>query len=27
VLCGDDGSHRFAKTYDEHLHNVDVCLG
>lgn len=27
VLCGDDGSHRFAKTYDEHLANVDACLG
>lgn len=27
VLCGDDGSHRFAVTYDEHLSNVDVCLG
>lgn len=27
VLCGKDGSHRFAKTYREHLHNVDVCLG
>jgi peptidoglycan lytic transglycosylase G len=26
VLCGDDGSHRFAETYAEHLHNVDVCL-
>jgi UPF0755 protein len=27
VLCGDDGSHRFAETYDEHLRNVDECLG
>lgn len=27
VLCGEDGSHRFARTYNEHLHNVDVCLG
>ena len=27
VLCGDDGSHRFSITYDEHLNNVDVCLG
>ncbi|MEO8476737.1 MAG: endolytic transglycosylase MltG [Actinomycetota bacterium] len=27
VLCGADGSHRFALTYAEHLHNVDVCLG
>jgi UPF0755 protein len=26
VLCGADGSHRFAETYAEHLHNVDVCL-
>jgi UPF0755 protein len=26
VLCGSDGGHRFAKTYREHLHNVDVCL-
>ena len=26
VLCGDDGGHRFAVTYDEHLANVDVCL-
>ncbi|MGZ5329048.1 MAG: endolytic transglycosylase MltG [Actinomycetota bacterium] len=26
VLCGNDGGHRFAKTYAEHLHNVDVCL-
>ena len=26
VLCGDDGGHRFAVTYDEHLVNVDVCL-
>jgi UPF0755 protein len=27
VLCGADGSHRFAKTYDEHLRNVRECLG
>jgi UPF0755 protein len=27
VLCGDDGSHRFAETYEEHLANVDACLG
>ena len=27
VLCGDDGGHRFAVTYDEHLANVDECLG
>ena len=27
VLCGDDGGHRFAVTYDEHLANVDACLG
>jgi len=27
VLCGDDGAHRFAVTYDEHLANVDECLG
>jgi peptidoglycan lytic transglycosylase G len=27
VLCGDDGSHRFAVTYEEHLANVDACLG
>jgi len=27
VLCGDDGGHRFAVTYDEHLRNVDACLG
>ena len=26
VLCGDDGGHRFAVTYDEHLANVDACL-
>jgi UPF0755 protein len=26
VLCGKDGGHKFAKTYAEHLHNVDVCL-
>lgn len=26
VLCGADGSHRFAVTYEEHLANVDVCL-
>jgi UPF0755 protein len=26
VLCGDDGSHRFSVTYDEHLANVDECL-
>ena len=27
VLCGEDGGHRFAETYDEHLRNVDECLG
>jgi UPF0755 protein len=27
VLCGGDGSHRFAVTFDEHLANVDACLG
>jgi UPF0755 protein len=27
VLCDDDGGHRFAETYDEHLRNVDACLG
>jgi UPF0755 protein len=27
VLCGDDGGHRFSVTYDEHLANVDACLG
>jgi UPF0755 protein len=27
VLCGDDGAHRFAVTYQEHLRNVDECLG
>jgi UPF0755 protein len=27
VLCGDDGGHRFAVTYDQHLANVDACLG
>lgn len=27
VLCDDDGGHRFAVTYDEHLANVDACLG
>lgn len=27
VLCGNDGAHRFAVTYDEHLANVDACLG
>jgi UPF0755 protein len=27
VLCSDDGAHRFAVTYDEHLRNVDECLG
>lgn len=27
VLCGDDGGHRFGITYDEHLANVDACLG
>ena len=26
VLCDDDGGHRFAVTYDEHLANVDACL-
>jgi UPF0755 protein len=26
VLCDDDGSHRFARTYDEHLNNVTECL-
>jgi UPF0755 protein len=27
VLCGHDGAHRFAETYEEHLRNVDACLG
>jgi UPF0755 protein len=29
VLCPPDGDgvHRFAKTYQEHLHNVQECLG
>jgi UPF0755 protein len=27
VLCGKDGSHKFARTYDEHLQNVSACLG
>jgi UPF0755 protein len=29
VLCPPDGDrvHRFARTYDEHLANVDACLG
>lgn len=26
VLCGADGSHKFAVTYAEHLRNVDACL-
>jgi UPF0755 protein len=26
VLCGDDGGHRFAVTYEKHLANVDECL-
>lgn len=26
VLCGTDGSHRFAVTLDEHNRNVDECL-
>ena len=26
VLCGDDGSHQFAKTYEEHLRYVSECL-
>jgi UPF0755 protein len=27
VLCGADGSHRFGLTHQEHLRNVDECLG
>jgi UPF0755 protein len=27
VLCDEDGGHRFAVTYREHLKNVDACLG
>jgi UPF0755 protein len=27
VLCGEDGRHEFSVTYDEHLANVDACLG
>jgi UPF0755 protein len=27
VLCGKDGSHKFAVTYAEHLRNVNACLG
>jgi UPF0755 protein len=27
VLCGADGSHRFAHTLSEHNRNVDECLG
>lgn len=27
VLCGDDGHHEFSETYDQHLANVDACLG
>jgi UPF0755 protein len=27
VLCGADGHHRFAVTYQEHLQNVQACLG
>ena len=27
VLCGADGSHRFATTYQDHLRNVNDCLG
>jgi UPF0755 protein len=27
VLCGADGHHRFATTYEEHLRNVNDCLG
>jgi UPF0755 protein len=26
VLCGADGSHRFAETLEEHNRNVDACL-
>jgi UPF0755 protein len=26
VLCGTDGSHRFAVTLEEHNRNVDECL-
>jgi UPF0755 protein len=27
VLCGPDGHHRFAVTYQQHLRNVQACLG
>ncbi len=27
VLCDDDGGHKFAVTYEEHLQNVEACLG
>jgi len=27
VLCGADGHHRFAVTYEQHLRNVQACLG
>jgi UPF0755 protein len=27
VLCGADGHHRFALTNQEHVRNVDACLG
>lgn len=27
VLCGPDGHHRFAVTYQQHLQNVQACLG
>jgi UPF0755 protein len=27
VLCGEDGSHRFSQTYDQHLAYVNECLG
>jgi UPF0755 protein len=27
VLCGADGHHRFAVTFEQHLQNVQACLG
>jgi UPF0755 protein len=27
VLCGADGHHKFARTNQEHVRNVDACLG
>jgi UPF0755 protein len=27
VLCAENGAHRFARTHEEHVRNVDACLG